>query len=615
MRICTTVIIYLIAVFSGSVFAQTFTELEQKVQALSDPAEQLAVMVSAKPLLAREDLEQQAKYWYLLGTIQERNQLQLEAINAYNQAITLSKAYYQGPSVLEVESLMERAYIKYLRSYDTQVYCPDRKLALVLARQLTQPKLLVKVLVRYAFCFKDQEKDLTTGLALLDEAIIIAKQSHLSARDHAMIHNASGLLYRNNHVYDKAYDFLNKAYQQWASVDDYQDMFNMQHSLVHTAVDMKRFDLAGKHLDTLFYLAKHHKTFPDFEFFSYYNAGFLAFQQGKFKESIAKLQLALSLQDTTNEKYFVRISSELLIISYFRLNRIADVKELFEIYRQRFPTHKIDNLEILAIAEFVGNNYVASAELFYQALNLEVNKRRDFVQRSTLVNASLFNVNITELDNKILQQELEINTLQFEREQSKKRNAYMSLVLVSSFAFALILFSWYLLRTRRIFRARAQTDFLTRIANRRHSFEQGQYLLAEANLSNQPLSLVIFDIDHFKQVNDTLGHECGDQAIIAVVAKSKECLRKQDQLGRIGGEEFLLLLPDTALDKATEIAERIRSKVATAKAGDEPDIISLTVSLGVVAAQGEKDLQALINRADKALYQAKADGRNRTVVA
>ncbi|WDD98558.1 GGDEF domain-containing protein [Thalassomonas actiniarum] len=601
--------------FFPPAYGQSLEVLEQKLASITDPAEQLEFLLSYQEDSEGFDRQQQAKYWFLLGNHQERNEQLDRAVASYTQAITLEQARHQGPSVLQVESLLERSYARYLQTYDTRLYCPDRKQALEMARQLNQSKLLVKVLVRYAFCFKDFNADLSRGLALLDEAIAIATNNQLSPREHAMIYNASGLLYQNYNVYEKSYDFLNKAYQQWASVNDYQDMFNMQFTLVNTAINMKRFDLAGKHVDTLFYLAKSQKQFKDFIFFSHFCAGTLALAQGKFKESVAQLLLALEQRDKTGEVYFVRLTYEYLVISYFRLGKFIEAEQQLMDYQSAFPEYQTESLEILAIKEFLAGNYSAAMEQFYLRLDQEVEQRRDFVLRSTSTTASLFNVNITELDNKILQQDLQINALQFDKEQEQKRNAYLFLLLVSFLAFALVLLSWHLLRTRKIFRHRAQTDHLTRIANRRHSFETGQHMLNQAVSLNHPMSLIVFDIDHFKQVNDSLGHETGDQAIVQVVEKSKECLRKQDHLGRIGGEEFLLLLPGTRQGKAVEIAERIRAKVATARVGVEPDIIDLTVSLGVVCAREEKNLQDLINRGDKALYQAKAGGRNQVVSA
>ena len=252
---------------------QSFIDVEQALETLTNPEQRLALLTSSETLIAGFTLEQQSKYWFLLGRAREKNKMLDLAISAYTRSIDNEKSYHKGPTVQQVESLIERAYVRYLQTYDTRLYCPDRKQALEQARLLNNSKLLVKVLVRYSFCFKDNGGDLSEGLALLDEAIVIATDNKLSARDHAMIYNSSGLLYRNNHVYDKGYDFLKKAYQQWASVNDYQDMFNMQHTLNVNAIQMKRFDLAEQHVDTMFYLTKSQTQFVDFACFSHFNAG------------------------------------------------------------------------------------------------------------------------------------------------------------------------------------------------------------------------------------------------------------------------------------------------------------------------------------------------------
>jgi len=213
-----------------------------------------------------------------------------------------------------------------------------------------------------------------------------------------------------------------------------------------------------------------------------------------------------------------------------------------------------------------------------------------------------------------LQQELKINALNFEREHNKKWNAYLVLGFVSGLSILLMFIVWHLVRTRRIFIYRSQTDHLTRIANRRHSFETGEVLLQQADSRNQSMSLLMFDIDHFKKVNDTLGHEVGDKAIQLVVQKSKECLRRQDHIGRIGGEEFMLLLPNTGELRAKEIAERVRLNITTASVGKGNDLINLSVSIGVACATDSYDLKKMMEVADKALYQAKNLGRNRVVV-
>jgi diguanylate cyclase (GGDEF)-like protein len=122
------------------------------------------------------------------------------------------------------------------------------------------------------------------------------------------------------------------------------------------------------------------------------------------------------------------------------------------------------------------------------------------------------------------------------------------------------------------------------------------------------MALLMLDLDHFKTINDTYGHMTGDQVLISFVARVRDQLRRPDQLGRFGGEEFILLLPDTPPESALVVAERIRTAVARASDG----LPAITVSIGVTSNRpDEADIDELLARADRALYMAKTGGRNR----
>jgi diguanylate cyclase (GGDEF)-like protein len=146
----------------------------------------------------------------------------------------------------------------------------------------------------------------------------------------------------------------------------------------------------------------------------------------------------------------------------------------------------------------------------------------------------------------------------------------------------------------------AHQDVLTGIANRRR-------LLEVAKLHSN-LAVVLFDIDHFKQINDTHGHDAGDQTLCLAVGIAKGLLRQNDLLGRWGGEEFLLLLPQTNLEAAVHVAERMRQAFA-----NNQTTPTFTASFGVVHGVGQR-FEDLINQADIALYRAKQAGRNRVEV-
>jgi diguanylate cyclase (GGDEF)-like protein len=128
---------------------------------------------------------------------------------------------------------------------------------------------------------------------------------------------------------------------------------------------------------------------------------------------------------------------------------------------------------------------------------------------------------------------------------------------------------------------------------------------------NSELAVLMIDIDHFKEVNDTHGHRAGDLVLQQLGQTCTGVLREVDVLGRVGGEEFAVLLPETGLVAAAEVAGRLRAAVEEARvARPEGAPLRITVSVGVAGLQGEESLDTLVSRADTALYQAKHGGRN-----
>ncbi|MDU9401746.1 diguanylate cyclase [Pseudomonas sp. zfem004] len=156
----------------------------------------------------------------------------------------------------------------------------------------------------------------------------------------------------------------------------------------------------------------------------------------------------------------------------------------------------------------------------------------------------------------------------------------------------------------------AERDPLTRTANRYRLEKTLEQECERARRYRQPLALIAMDLDDFKPINDLHGHARGDAALVEVTESIRECLRAQDLLARWGGDEFVVVLPQTALEEAREAARRIRQAVASmAPVGD----CQLTMSYGVVQWQDGEDQRALLARADKALYRAKAAGKNAIV--
>ncbi|MFT5453188.1 MAG: diguanylate cyclase (GGDEF)-like protein, partial [Enterobacterales bacterium] len=158
----------------------------------------------------------------------------------------------------------------------------------------------------------------------------------------------------------------------------------------------------------------------------------------------------------------------------------------------------------------------------------------------------------------------------------------------------------------------ANTDPLTSLLNRRAMENAVLPLLSLNKRYEQKLCFILADIDYFKKVNDTYGHTVGDEVLVNLTSILNSCLRSSDLLSRHGGEEFLIVLPQTELDSGYLLAERIRTSIENTRTGDEK--IAVTISLGCVEIQGEEGFDSAITRADKMLYKAKSDGRNQTVI-
>lgn len=160
----------------------------------------------------------------------------------------------------------------------------------------------------------------------------------------------------------------------------------------------------------------------------------------------------------------------------------------------------------------------------------------------------------------------------------------------------------------------ASTDSLTGAYNRRHFMVTGTNELLRSNRYKHPFTVLMLDIDHFKIVNDTHGHNIGDEALKETVRVIGDTLRAEDTLGRLGGEEFAVLLPETDSDRAVLLAERIRDAISKIVIETPTDPLSFTMSIGLTEVrEGDASIDDVLKRADEALYQAKEQGRDRVI--
>lgn len=237
-----------------------------------------------------------------------------------------------------------------------------------------------------------------------------------------------------------------------------------------------------------------------------------------------------------------------------------------------------------------------------------------------------------ELQKQLLDERSSRLRVQFHTEQAQRNNAaladalraadtirhwqYVALGLsVLAIAALGVMMKRQMAQARRM-RDLALTDELTRLPNRRHFLELAHGAVAQAQRDHTPLAFAALDIDHFKRINDTYGHAVGDVVLQRVSHAARIALRPGDVIGRIGGEEFLVLLRGTTLDQAMSAAERIRAAVAEVDCRDQAPDLKPSISIGVAAYDAlAGTLEMICKRADDALYRAKANGRNRVEAA
>jgi diguanylate cyclase (GGDEF)-like protein len=271
-----------------------------------------------------------------------------------------------------------------------------------------------------------------------------------------------------------------------------------------------------------------------------------------------------------------------------------------------------------------------SKALFHQRQYTEQLLENFEIERQRTLNEMKvrFDTENKEVQNRLLQKQNELNQLDIE-----KRDLYQKLLLVLVALAVLIVFFIYIglkqqIKARKRFKILAHTDELTKAPNRRHILEYAEQQLAIAKQTGETLLIAMIDLDKFKQINDNYGHDIGDTVLINFYQCARSVLRQGDRLGRFGGEEWLLVLPNSSKEKIPDIFNRIRDAVnrkplsnlqapklqeRELKESGLDEQFKITFSLGIAQFNQGEALDAVISRADSAVYQAKDQGRDRWV--
>ena len=259
-------------------------------------------------------------------------------------------------------------------------------------------------------------------------------------------------------------------------------------------------------------------------------------------------------------------------------------------------------------------------EQAYQALSqhvqahatLDLNLREEQTTRMRV----LFDSEQKEKTNAALLREKALQQKQLEDSRRIRWLQSMILLLAVALIIVLLMLIAKHLRQSRRMSAMAMTDELTQIANRRHIFQFAEQQIAQSKRYRSPFTVLVMDIDYFKRINDTYGHNAGDLVLQKLAKAMTGELREGDKLGRTGGEEFLAVLPMTEYRSAMDVAERLKTAVAQLEFKTIDPALTVTVSIGVAQwREGDNNVSLIMRRADDALYRAKGAGRNKVELA
>jgi diguanylate cyclase (GGDEF)-like protein len=586
------------------------THTTQALDQLNTPSEQLAYLLSIANKLNHLSEPEKGHYYSLLAGTQEKVGKLDDALQNYTLAIEMLEPF--GASDALVNSFLERSYIAYLNTNDPKQYCPDREAGLNYARQIEQPETLVKSLTLRAFCFQGAGS-FHIGLGLLSEALHIAKANKLSPNRLAMIYSATGAMYRASFLHNKALTYFKNAYQLWRQVDDTQDIFNMLHNMIGETVSLSLWVDADKYLTEMHKMVFTHPEFKDFQFFYHHNVGKRYLFSHDFAQAVQHFERAITLQKTTQEAYFIHLNYAFLAIGYLHKGETEKALRWASAFNQsssREASPQDLKMTMEAMDLLGQKKYLEAYNVLLKTANYERHKYAELLNNAVINSALDHHSKVTEYENKLLENQLSINQLELKAQMDDQRITRLSMWMSLLLLLAVSVITVTLYQSRRYFKRGSQTDFLTGIANRRFTMEEGDKAFIQSQKQDNTLALVMFDIDFFKKINDNYGHDIGDLAIKALAQRSKHVLKDKDILGRIGGEEFLLILPNTDLEEALRVAERLRASIADQDFKFKDVSIHFSISLGVAISPGLQRFNQLLKQSDLALYKAKNSGRN-----
>ncbi|MCU8082909.1 GGDEF domain-containing protein [Shewanella sp. SM23] len=382
--------------------------------------------------------------------------------------------------------------------------------------------------------------------------------------------------------HQQAVDNFLVSYQYFKEHQQEKVAATMATNIAYSLIKLNRLTEAEKYLieaDTVI----NEKDLTDYSFMKLFMAD-IKFQQARYKEALTELE--------QGEKAFRTLQNDR------GLTQLLQLKSDVYATMNNLPAAYGALQEFVALTKKIDDNSFS-----HQTTELKV--KFDTTRIESENQRLIENQNLKEQELALLE---------------KNKSLQHIILLLTGFILTIVsIFAYKQVQRNRQLQVIALTDYLTKLPNRRHIYAQAAQYFQQALKQQCPFSVIIFDADHFKKINDNFGHELGDRALLTIASAGKALTGNKDLIGRIGGEEFLILLPNTDAKRACELAHQLQAHISRLGAEDLPAELKLTVSAGVATlapqtntenTYQDKDFASLLKRADDALYEAKNAGRN-----
>lgn len=492
------------------------------------------------------------------------------------------------------------------------------KRAMSLARQEDLNHLYVKAKQEMAYTYSLAEL-FETSLKDMQEAYVEA----FALNDHfliAMINETYGAIYGYMRENEKSLEYYEKALDTYERLGYKAHIAEAIYGIASTYRYWKKYPLAIEKFK-LYQQKISYTPNTNITYFGAYGLAMTLAEQGECQEALNVIDQAIALEglDDYDAELYKRKASCLI-----QLNRLDEAEtalnnaeNIFEKLPELLGTAwHIEIEKILSALTFARGEHLRA----YQLLESYYEKYSNVLIESSSVRVTNIRASMElerqEVEKALSSQRIKAEQLELKaREQKALQQSYFILFLLTLLLIVFAVAAFQYINNKKMARL-SITDPLSGLYNRRYVFQYLNKLLSRTDSAKKELSILLIDIDDFKIINDTYGHPAGDKVIEELVKIAMSILRAEDVMGRIGGEEFLCVLPRTSIEESEVIAERIREGVEHHRFySEDGQLLEVTLSFGIASVTEQThDAKTLYSQADKALYQAKKAGKNRVAL-